>query len=147
MMQVKHWPALFFILVETKQHMEDFTTQSGNGTQTKEDLKTKATHLKDHVSEYLKTYVQLAKAKATTGASNAVSGVVIGVAAFLFTFFFLVFAFTAIGFWLGDLLESRAGGFFCVAGFFLLLVILVFALRKKVIVPLVRNTIISKVYE
>src|SRR5215203_1216470 len=139
MMQVIKLTCSFFYFRRNKEYMEDFTTQ--NGATAKDDLKNKATQLKDHVSEYVKTYIQLAKAKATTGASNAVSGIVIGVAAFLFTFFFLVFAFTAIGFWLGDLLESRAGGFF------LLLVILVFALRKKVIVPLVRNTIISKVYE
>jgi Flp pilus assembly protein TadB len=125
--------------------MEDFASQ--NGTATKEDLKTKATHLKDHASEYVKTYVQLVKAKATMGASNAASGIVIGVSALLFTFFFLIFAFTGIAWWLGGLLNSPAAGFFCVAGFFLLLIILVFALRKKVIVPMIRNSIISKVYE
>jgi len=125
--------------------MEDFATQ--NGTTTKEDLKTKATHLKDHASEYVKTYVQLVKAKATMGASTAASGIVIGVSALLFTFFFLIFAFTGIAWWLGGLLHSPAAGFFCVAGFFLLLILLVFALRKKVIVPMIRNSIISKVYE
>ena len=36
---------------------------------------------------------------------------------------------------------------FIVAGFFLLLIVLIFALRKKVIVPLIQNAIISKVYE
>ena len=128
--------------------MEDFATERGsNGTAAKEDLKTKATHLKDHVSDYVKTYVQLAKAKATAGASNAVSGLVIGVTAFFLGFFFLVFLFVAIGFWLGDLLDSRAGGFFCVAGFFFLFIVVTFALRKKVIVPKIRNSIISKVYE
>jgi hypothetical protein len=128
--------------------MEEFATESGsNGTTTKEDLKTKAGHLKDHVSEYVKTYVQLAKAKATAGASNVASGVVIGVTAFFLSFFFLVFLFVAIGFWLGDVLDSRAGGFFCVAGFFLLVLVLIFALRKNVIVPKIRNSIISKVYE
>jgi hypothetical protein len=42
---------------------------------------------------------------------------------------------------------STAGGFFIVAGLFLLLIVLVFALRKKVIVPMIRNSIIRKVYE
>jgi len=145
MMQVIKLTCSFFYFRRNKEYMEDFTTQ--NGTTAKDDLKNKATQLKDHVSEYVKTYIQLAKAKATTGASNAVSGIVIAVTAFLFTFFFLVFVFTGLALWLGDVLESRAGGFFCVAGFFLLLVILVFALRRKVIVPLIRNAIISKVYE
>lgn len=127
--------------------MEDFNTQNGSETAEKVDLSAKAGHLKNHVSDYVKTYVQLAKAKATAGAGAAVSGVVVGVSALLLTVFFLIFAFTGIAWWLGGLLESPALGFFCVAGFFLLLIILVFALRRKVILPLIRNAIISKVYE
>lgn len=126
--------------------MQDFKTKDSS-TIIKEDLKTKATHLKDHVSEYVKAYVQVAKSKATRGASNAVSGIVIGVVAFLFSICFLLFAFTGIAWWIGGLLNSPAAGFFCVAGFFLLLTILLFTLRKKVIVPLIRNALISKVYE
>jgi hypothetical protein len=69
------------------------------------------------------------------------------VAALVLSLFFLIFLFCGLAFWLGDLVNSRAGGFFIVAGFFLLLIVLIFALRKKVIVPMIRNTIISKVYE
>jgi len=112
-----------------------------------EDLKTKATHLKDHVRDYVQTYVQLAKAKATRGASNAVSGIVIGVVTFFFAFFFLFFLAFGLGWWFGNLVDNRAAGFFMVAGLFLVLVLVLFALRKKVIVPMIRNMIISKVYE
>ena len=61
--------------------------------------------------------------------------------------FFMIFLFSGLALWLGNVLDSRPAGFFIVAGFFLLILILVFALRKKVIVPLIRNAIISKVYE
>jgi hypothetical protein len=128
--------------------MEDFNSQTATvETGAKEDFKTRTSKLKDHAGEYVKTYVALAKAKATAGASNVASGLVIGIAALLFTLFFLIFLFTAIGFWLGNVFESYAAGFFAVAGFFMLLIVLVFALRKKVIVPKIRNTIISKIYE
>ena len=112
-----------------------------------EDLKSKATHLKDHVRDYVQTYVQLAKVKATKGASTAVSGIVIGIVAFFFAFFFLFFLAFGLGWWFGNLVENRAAGFFMVAGLFLLLVLVLFAIRKKVIVPMIRNMIISKVYE
>lgn len=112
-----------------------------------QDLKTRAAQLKEHVSDYAKTTIQLAKAKATKGASNAAAGAVIGIAAFFLVIFFLIFLFTGLAWWLGGLLHSPAGGFFCVAGLFLLLLVLLFALRKKTIVPLIRNAIISKVYE
>ena len=112
-----------------------------------EGLSNSATHLKDHVTEYVKTYVELAKAKATKGASNAAAGAAIGVVSFILFFFFLQLVFLGLAWWVGGLVNSIAAGFFIVAGFLLLLLGLVFALRKKVIVPLIRNTIISKVYE
>ncbi len=112
-----------------------------------EDLKTTAAHLKDHVSEYVQTTVQLAKAKATKGASNAAAGAAIGIVTLVLGLFFLAFLFTALAWWLGSLLSSPALGFLCVAGLFLLLIVLLFALRKKVIVPLIRNAIISAIYE
>jgi uncharacterized membrane protein YccC len=62
-------------------------------------------------------------------------------------FFFLQFLFFGLAWWVGTLVNSIAAGFFIVAGFFLLLILLIFALRKKVIVPMIRNSIIRKVYE
>ncbi|HEY0042321.1 MAG TPA: phage holin family protein [Flavisolibacter sp.] len=112
-----------------------------------EDLNTKTGQLKEHVNDYVQTTIQLVKAKATKGASNAAAGATIGIVAFLLVFFFLIFFFTAVAWWLANVLNSAALGFFCVAGFFLLLLILIFALRKKVIIPAIRNAIISKTYE
>jgi protein-S-isoprenylcysteine O-methyltransferase Ste14 len=112
-----------------------------------DDLKTQTAQLKEHVSEYVQTTVNLAKAKATKGASNAAAGAAIGVLTVVLGLFFLAFLFTALAWWLASLLNSAALGFLCVAGLFLLLIVLVFALRKKVIVPLIRNAIISAVYD
>lgn len=111
------------------------------------DFKTKFSGLKDHVGEYVNTYTQIAKARAVRGASNATAGIAIGITAFFFAFFFLFFIGFGLGWWLGNVFDSRAGGFFAVAGFFLLLCVLLFALRRKVIVPMIRNMIISKIYE
>ncbi len=112
-----------------------------------EDLKTSAQHLKDHVGDYVKTYLEITKAKVTQSASTAASGAAIGIAALVLGIFFLFFVFCGLALWLGSLFNSNAAGFFAVAGLFLLLIVLIFALRKKVIVPMIRNSIISKVYE
>lgn len=112
-----------------------------------DDLKTHAARLKEHAGEYVKTTVELAKLKATKGASNAAAGAAIGVATLVLGLFFLAFLFTALAWWLASLLNSAALGFLCVAGLFLLLIVLTFALRKKVIVPLIRNAIIGAVYD
>jgi len=113
----------------------------------KEDFKTKMSHLKEHVGDYVHTYTQIAKAKAVRGASNATAGIAIGLTAFFFAFFFLFFTGFGLSWWLGNLLNNRTAGFFAVAGFFLLLCAILFALRKKVIVPFIRNRLISKIYE
>lgn len=112
-----------------------------------ESLKTNATHLKDHATEYVRTYAELAKAKATKGASNVAAGAVIGIVSFVFFFFFLQFLFFGLAWWVSTLVDSTAGGFLIVAGLFLFLIFTIFLLRKKVIVPFIRNMIISKVYE
>jgi uncharacterized membrane protein YkgB len=144
-MQVMFMGLLLFLFLLKLQSME-YQTKSENG-QEKDDLKTSTGKLKESVSDYVKIYAQLAKAKATRGASNAVSGAVVGIVAVVLVFFFLSFLFTGVAWWVGTLVDSTAGGFLIVAGFFLLLIILVLALRKKVIVPAIRNAIISKVYE
>ena len=113
----------------------------------KEDLKAKVNRLKVHVGDYVNTFTQIAKAKAVRGASNATAGVVVGVTAFFFAFFCLFFIGFGLGWWLGNLFHNMAAGFFAVAGFFLLLIVLMFALSKKVIVPIIQKMIISKVYE
>jgi len=113
----------------------------------KEDFKTKVNHLKDHVSDYVNTYTQIAKAKAVRGASTATAGIAVGITAFFFAFFFLFFLGFGLGWWLGDVFDNRAAGFFAVAGLFIVLCVVLFALRKKVITPLIRNMLISKIYE
>ena len=115
--------------------------------QPKEEFKVKVNRLKEHVGDYVNTFAQLAKAKAVRGASNATAGIVIGITAFFFAFFFLFFVGFGLGWWLGTLFNNMAAGFFAVAGFFLLLMVLMFALRRKVIVPMIQKMIISKVYE
>ena len=125
--------------------MAEIHTEAPNNTQP--NLKESAARLKTNVSDYVHTYVALTKAKVTQSASTAAGGAVIGIAALFLGIFFLFFLFCGVAFWIGDLINSRAGGFFIVAGLFLLLVVLVFALRKNVIVPAIRNAIISKVYE
>ncbi|HVE60416.1 MAG TPA: phage holin family protein [Chitinophagaceae bacterium] len=112
-----------------------------------EELKANAQNLKTHVGEYVSTYIELTKAKVTQGASNAASAVTVILSALFIGLFFLLFVFLGLAWWIGGLVDSTAGGYFIVAGIFLLLIVLLFALRKKYIAPLIRNAIISIVYE
>jgi hypothetical protein len=127
--------------------MQEHSKTHTEETVPKEEFKTKVNRLKEHVGDYVNTYIQIGKAKAVKGASTATAGIVVGITAFFFMFFFLFFVGFGLGWWLGNVFENRAAGFFAVAGFYLLLCGLLFALRKKLIVPLIQKMIISKVYE
>lgn len=112
-----------------------------------EDLKSKASDLTDSISEYVNTYYKLkvlnVADKATTIGSSAMSSVIV----LFLGIFVLLFSGIALSIWLGELVESPALGYLIVAGFYLLLILILVALRKKIIFPMIRNSLINKLYE
>lgn len=112
-----------------------------------EDLKSKAGNLTDSISEYLQTYYKLkvlnAADKATSITASTLASLVI---AFL-GIFVLLFSGIALAIWLGHLLNSWALGYLAVAGLYLLIIIIIVALRKKIVFPMIRNSLINKLYE
>jgi hypothetical protein len=68
------------------------------------------------------------------------------VAAFL-GLFVLFFAGLALGIWLGNLLNNESLGYIIVSGAFLLIMVILIALRNKIVFPLIRDGIIRNIYE
>ena len=112
-----------------------------------EDIKQKAEDLTDHIGDYAETLYKVSvlklAEKSTTVTATVIGVFIIGVLS-LFIFFF---GGLALGWWLGDLIESRTGGFLLVAGFYLLLIFVVLMMRKRIMFPYFRNLIIRKMYE
>ncbi len=112
-----------------------------------EDLKSKASDLTDSISEYVNTYYKLkvlnVADKATTIGSSAMASIII----LFLGIFVLLFSGIALSIWLGILLDNPALGYLIVAGFYLLLILILFAFRKKIIFPMIRNSLINKLYE
>lgn len=112
-----------------------------------ENLKHKGENLTDHLGDYVETQMKLFALRATRKSSEYISSGL----AILFALTFLVFVFffigIGLGFWLGNLLDNMLSGFVIVAAFYSLLIILVLALRKNVILNIVRNLMIRKTYE
>lgn len=73
--------------------------------------------------------------------TSAISSVVIGVFA-LIAFLFLNMA---LGFWLSSLFSSAALGFLCLGGFYLLLLFVFLAMRKRFEDKKIKNVILEKV--
>ncbi|HEV8286274.1 MAG TPA: phage holin family protein [Chitinophagaceae bacterium] len=112
-----------------------------------EGLREEAKDLIEDVTDFLETYYQLITINVAQKGINIASAVI---NAFILCFLGL-FTFAFIGFglawWLGNVINSRAGGFFITAGIYLVIMIALIIMRKKVIFPFLRNLITRKIYE
>ena len=81
-----------------------------------EQVKVKPEGLIDHVEALSETYVKLVVANAAQKGVVIAAGVINAILISLFTVFVLLFAAAGLAWWLGDILNNRAAGFFIVAG-------------------------------
>ncbi len=112
-----------------------------------EELKQKAEDLVDHVEELADTAYKLALVTVTQKATSIVSNAVLLIATAVLGFMILLFLGIAFSIWMGQLLSNPVAGFLIGSALFLLILLLIAMLRKKIIFPFIRNKIISKVYE
>ena len=113
----------------------------------KEEVKDTLTDLGSHASDYLNTFYRLQLLNLTKKATDVTANIAGGLVSAVLGVFFLFFGGMALGFWLGDLLNSNALGFLIVAVFFALVAAIFMGIRKKVVFPMWRNKIIRKLYE
>ena len=112
-----------------------------------EEFKLKAENLTKSVGDYFDTYYKLTVVKAADKATGIAASSLAGLATFFLGIFVLFFSGLALGVWLGDVLENAAAGYLLVAVFYLLMIIILIALRKKIVFPFIRNLIVRKFYE
>lgn len=103
-------------------------------------------NLADNVMDFLETYYKLTLVNLTDKASGVASSVVTFMAIFIIGIFVVLFMGLALGVWLGQLLNSTIAGYFLVAGLFLLIILVIWLFRRKLMTGF-RNFIIRKVYE
>ncbi len=112
-----------------------------------QNLKEDAKDILNHAGDYAETFYKLSLVRLTKKVSDIASGVVNSVLIFFISLCILLFISFAGAWWLGDVTNSRALGFLLIAGFYLLIVFVLVLMRKKVISPFIRNTLIRKIYE
>lgn len=112
-----------------------------------ENIKDKAEDLTEDISEYLETFYKLKVLQVTDKAAEVTSVSLASLLLLVLTFFFLLFISIGLAWWLGEKLQSMTAGFCIIAGVYAFLSIVVLALRKSYILPLIRNMIIRKAYE
>ena len=112
-----------------------------------ENIDNKAADLVSHVEELAETWYKLTVVTATQKATNLASAGITMIILCTVGIFVLLLGGIALSWWLGDLIESRAGGFLLGAGFFLLVMVVIILLRKRMIFPFFRELIIRKLYD
>jgi hypothetical protein len=112
-----------------------------------DEFKAKAENLTKSVGDYFDTYYKLTVVKAADKATGIAASSLAGLATFFLSIFVLFFSGLALGVWLGRILENEAAGYLLVAVFYLILIIIMITLRKKIVFPFIRNLIVRKFYE
>ncbi len=112
-----------------------------------ETIKEKLDELTENVSSYADTLYQLTMVKLTQQAANAVAAMLTGTVIVLVVMLALLMSGIGLAIWLGEKMNSMAGGFLVVAGFFLVCLLGLLLFGRKTIFPHIRNRIVRKIYE
>ena len=112
-----------------------------------QNLKEDAKDILNHAGDYAETFYKLNLLRLTKKVSDVASVVVNSLLIFFISLCILLFVSFAGAWWLGDVVQNRALGFLLIAGFYILIIIVLVLMRKKIISPFIRNTLIRKFYE
>jgi len=103
--------------------------------------------LTDHVKEYVNTRIELTKLRIAEKTSLIIGDLVAGTIVILFFLFVLMFGSIAGAWAVSDWIGKPYSGFLIVAGIYLLLGIIVWMTRSKLIRFPVMNAIIKKLHK
>jgi len=99
-----------------------------------------------HIEDFITTSYQLTTVKAARKTTTITAEGFYVVVMVILCMFVLFFAGLGLAWWIGSLTHNLQVGYFIVGGLFLLLLVLLVALRKKILLPL-KNIIVRKLYE
>jgi len=103
--------------------------------------------LSDNLKEYLATRYELTVLKTSQKVSVVTSVAAFGAIVGLLAMLFLLFILIAAGFYLSELFGSYGHGFAALSGVFLVLALIVYLGRKRLIMNPVRNLLIKAMFD
>lgn len=106
----------------------------------------KVEELAGNIKEYVNTRIDEVKLSAAEKSSVVIANVVAGVVAGLIFLFFLGFASVALALWLGAWIGKEWAGFLIVAGVYLVIGIVVWTTRGRIIRIRVMNAMIHQLF-
>lgn len=112
-----------------------------------EAIKDRTEELISHTGEYLDTFFKVNLLKVGRKTTNVASAAISLMVICIFGFLVLLFAGMGLAWWLGDMINSRIGGFLIIAGLFTVLGTALILLRRKIVFPYIRDTLIRRIYD
>jgi len=112
-----------------------------------EDIKSKAGNLTESISDFVQTKYKLTLLNAADKATGIAASTLAAVVIVFLGVFVLFFAAMALGVWLGRVVNDPALGFLLVAALFTLIIVIIVAMKKRIVFPMIRDKIINKLYE
>ncbi len=112
-----------------------------------EENKNVFTDLGKGILDYADSWYKLTILSGTKKATQAAAFLLTILSVVFLGLFVLFFAGLALGIWLGELLNNASAGYILVAVLFLLVMVVLIAMRNKIVFPFIRDTIIRKLYE
>lgn len=109
-----------------------------------EDSKKLLETLVDRVTDYGKTSYELVKLQAVDKSSDVISSVIPHTVVLILVASFLVFFNLGLAFWLGEILGKIFYGFFIVAGFYILVGMVLHFFMHKPLKEMIRNYVIKQ---
>jgi len=108
-----------------------------------EEQETVIESLVENVEKYTATTIELAKLKSILKTSDVLSKVAVTLVLLVIAFLVVVFLSTGAAFWLGELTGSVYAGFLLVGGFYALMGLLLYLLRKRLLNGPISNALIN----
>jgi hypothetical protein len=112
-----------------------------------ENIEAEKRNIAELAHDYVETYIKLTVANVSQKTADISASASLGLVAALIGFFVLMFLGIAASFWVAGLVNSNAGGFLIVSAFYILVLIILFATRKKFIYPMIKNLIVKSIYD
>jgi len=112
-----------------------------------DDKKTVAGNLIDNARDIVETSYKLLVLKVVDKATKILSSALAAVTFFVIGFFVVLFLGIGTAIWIGEALENMKAGYFITGGIFILIILIIYLLRKKIIFPVLRDSIIKRFYD
>jgi hypothetical protein len=120
--------------------MEEQTTEQA---EPKTEEPTVIESLVEHVETYTRATVDLAKLHVVQKGSDILANIAVTIVLIVLSALVLVFISIGAALWIGELLGSAYYGFFIVAGFYLVLALLIYLMRDRIVKKPISDSIID----